>query len=361
MKLAVIAPQNRPCGIADYALSVTQALPADFQTIWAELPDALSSRRWHDVYRRANEAEIIHVHYEYGLFHSVRPFRNRFGWLMRRLTPPKIVTLHDALPELKPRWGRPGGYRFPDLLRDLAYWPFFKKWESRQYALADHLIAHTPELVERVRQFRDPSAVSLVPHPIPGVRQKWVCPKNPGVTLITLGFVKAHKGYEEILPLLADRPTWRWIIAGGPQTQQDRQYLARLQSQLEALALSGRVTITGYLSREQMESLCCQAHLAVFPYRWSSGSGAISWAIGLGLPVVATDLPLTKAYKKADAGLELLPNDRPGLWGTLLDALLEQPEKLNRLAWKNQHFSSHNGFTVMAGAVARLSHDLRRG
>lgn len=358
IRLAIVAPRHKRCGIADYARLLAEALQDYIQVQWIELQTGKERRAWRDAARMADSADLVHIHFEYGLFDPVKPFRNRYADFMQGLKAPAVVTLHDRLPELGPSWDFGPWYEFKDIIRHFLYNTFFRGWERRQYQLARHCIAHNQEIQQTAIRFMSSRQVTLMHHPVPRTSIDWKLEKAETGCLVTPGFIKLHKGYETVLELLPDRPSWRWIWAGSAQTEAYEPDLERLKSTVEQKSLAQQVQMTGYLDRVEMERTMARAKIAVFPYRWVSGSGAMAWAIGMGMPVVASDLPPFRMVKEAGAGIELVPPDESMRWGEVIEALLNQPDRLQALAQKNIQYAEKYSYERTAEVHAELFRSL---
>lgn len=358
--MAIAAPGNLRCGITDHAGFLGKALRADWHLVKIELPAGSEPKAWQEAAAQADPADLALVHYEYGLFRSVKPYRNLFARFMERLRPPAIVILHDLLPALTPRRGERSPYRLRDVLRDLAYLPFFATWSGKIYALPDHIIVHAPHLYRRVRRAAPHTRVSFLHHPVPATSRQWDIDRPKMHTFVSPGFIKGHKGYLDFLDVVKSSPRWNWLIAGGPQNETDEEFAVRLRARIRELELSGRVTISGYLPRADLEEMMTMAELAVFPYRRVTGSGAVAWAVGMEMPVVVTDRDSFRELLQAGCGLALLPGGKPDLWPDLIGTLLHDRERLQRLARGNTRFGSLHGYdetarhiTAIAAAILR--------
>jgi glycosyltransferase involved in cell wall biosynthesis len=349
----MVAPERPRCGIADYARLLVGHMPADIAIDPVPLPPVDAGRgAWAAACARAAAAEVVHVHYETALFAPVKPWRNRYAHFMRVLGRPSLVTLHDHFPELEPRW-RQGRRKPADLLRDLAYAPFFHDWEAGLQRLAGHCIVHTRTLAEHARAHLGAGRVSLLPMPIPETSARWQ-PSPPPAHLVSPGFVKPHKRYEILIDALAAGLDAHWTIAGAPQDEDDARYLEVLRGRIEAHGLGPRVSITGYLPRAGMDALLARASLAVFPFRRASGSSSASWAVAVGTPAAATDLPAFRDMVEVGAGLELLPADDPHAWAGRIADLLADPVRLAALAARNRAHAAACGFGRLAAHCADL-------
>ena len=358
--LAVAVPGSQRCGIKDYADFLSKELQNDWLLVRIALPSSGAPQAWKRAAAAADTADMVLVHYEYGLFHSVKPYRNLFACFMKRLRPPVIVILHDLLPELRPRRSEQNPYRLQDALRDLAYIPFFPVWSGRLYGLADHFIVHAPHLCDKILATGVRAEVSFLQHPIPVSTRRWSFAQPKAYTFISPGFIKPHKGYLDFLKVVNSRPQWNWLIAGGPQSDTDQQFAHHLQSRISELGLTGRVTISGYQSREVLEEMMSQAGLAVFPYQRVTGSGAVAWAVGMGMPVMATDRDGFKALFSAAAGVALLPSSKMEQWPILVDKLLKDREQQLRLACNNIEFTMLNSYGEFARRISAIVMDVLR-
>lgn len=349
MRIGVGLPQSRRCGIGDFARALMAAMPHGVSSRTILFPKGGSARAWRRAAAEADRLDLVHIHFEYALFDVIKPYRNRWTLFTDRLRPPVVVTLHGPLPELKTQWRE--GYRKPrDLLRDLAYAPFFHGWRDRMYSGVEHWIVHGRSLFEEVATMCGASRTSCIPLPMPGTAVDWRAPEGGDPIIVTPGFIKAHKGYEDFVDVLRALPGCRWVIAGGPQTSPDEIYLSGLRRTLEVSRLSDRVHITGYLDRGEMEKLVARAALAVFPFRTVTASASAAWAIACGTPVAATDLPEFRSMRDDGAGIELLPSTAPSAWPPIIDRLIYDRGRLESLAQKNRIHAA--GRTVAAAALA---------
>jgi glycosyltransferase involved in cell wall biosynthesis len=353
MRLGIAAGARERCGVGDLARGLAAAYPFDIEVLWLDYPAGDTRAAWRRAARAADGLDVVHVHYEYGLFRTVKPYRNRYAAFLGRLRPPVVVTLHGPLPELEPRW-RSGRRRVADLLRDLAYLPFFAQWERVMHRGAAHWIVHGRGLCDRIEPVVGAERSTYLPHPIPEVAQRWQPSTREMPMMVTPGFIKPHKGYNELVQALAAHQSWSWIIAGGPQDRRDHEYVRRLEDALADGRLEDRVCITGYLDRPEMEAAMCGAHLAVFPYAEVVGSGSVAWAIGCGMPVVTTDLPEFRSMRSSGAGIELLPVGTPDRWLEIILRLWREPARLEGLGQKNREYAAANGYDRCAMAHAEI-------
>ena len=358
IRLAVAAPDRARCGVADYARFLGRALESHFDLVPIAFPETERRSAWIRAAAAADSTALVHVHYEYSLFRTVKPYRNRFATFMKRLQPPSVVTLHDLLPQLGVKaWGT-RWFQPRSLVRELAYAPWFGSWRQEMYGLADHWLVHSEEHRRVVATVVGASAVSSHLHPIPETGCQWSEPP-PSPKLVSPGFVKHHKGYLEFLDVLERLPSATWVIAGGPQDERDVRFVDELETRAARSGVADRLEITGYLDRAELERLASTATMAVFPFERVTGSGSLTWAIGLGMPVVASDLLPFRELAEAGAGLELLPLHQRDTWADRISALLVSPDRLAALGSANDRYRRSHGYDQLAGRLrdlfARLS------
>jgi glycosyltransferase involved in cell wall biosynthesis len=89
---------------------------------------------------------------------------------------------------------------------------------------------------------------------------------------------------------------------GGPQGGPVGKWLAE---EVEGRGLKGRVRVTGYVPEGALAAhlRLCDAFLA--PLRFKSNSGSLLHLLGMGRPILASDLPLTRYLRDEGAPLEL--------------------------------------------------------
>ena len=353
MRVGVFVPRRERCGVGDFAGRLAMAFPDTVECRLIHYPDDDSSRAWRRAARTADGLDLVHVHYEYGLFGSVKPYRNRFAAFMGRLGPPAVVTLHGQLPELAPRWGAER-FAASDVFRDLAYLPFFRRWNRIMYGRGAHWVVHSRILCDRVTSVVGEERTTYLPLPVPNTDRTWLDAERGDLVLVSPGFVKPHKGYEVFLDVVRELGSFSWVIAGGPQDRRDERYLGELCRLIDASGIGDRAKVTGYLSRAEMEEVMCRATMAVFPFRDVAGSASMAWAVGCGVPVVTTDLPEFRSLRSRGAGIELLPIGSPDSWPGFIERLGNDYDRLVDLARQNRDFGSENTYETCAEALVEV-------
>lgn len=357
-RVAVVASFNRPCGIGDVAARLARALPSDCSPTLVELPEEDRPNEWRRVIRRVRGHDVVHIHYEYSLFHAVKPLRNRFGRLLGRIGTPVVVTLHDTLPGLEPRW--PHWRTIGDGIRDLGYLPFFRWWGPAQYRRADRWIAHSRPVYEKAEVLVDPGTVSLLPLPVPPASRSWRWSPSDQLTIVSPGFVKPHKGYELLVEVLERLPGWNWVVAGGSQDDRDRRFVIELKRRVADAGLSQRVRFTGYCPEADVESELARATMAVLPFHRAAASSSLGWAVACETPVVAADLPAFAEVAEDGAGVDLIAGRDADRWADRLAELAGDHDRLGRLATASRRYSADRSDAAVAAAHAEIFRELAK-
>ncbi len=352
IRVAIAASFGPPCGIGDVARRLAQVLPTGFRATLVDLPTEDRPVEWRRVVRQLREHDIVHIHYEYSLFHVVKPLRNRFSDLLHRVGAPTVVTLHESLPVLEPRWPHWNG--IGDGVRDFGYLPFFRWWESAQYRRADHWIAHARPIVEKAAGFVDSHRLTLLPLPVPAVSRSWRLPSSGEPVIVSPGFVKPHKGYELMVEVLERLPGWRWVVAGGPQDERDQGYVVELKRIIDEAGLSPRVRFTGFRPVADVESELARATIAVLPFHRVAASSSLAWAIACATPVVAADLSAFSELHADGAGIDLVAGRDADRWADRLVKLAADHHRLGELSAASRRYSASRGDSAIAAAHAAV-------
>jgi glycosyltransferase involved in cell wall biosynthesis len=268
MRVAMIGPERRDCGIGDY----TRALASELDR-HVDLELLPIERVAYELPRI--DADIVHVQYEHAFFIAGDDPAAHVDRFFSALQRPTLVTLH-CLPLEDPRWLR---------------------WLDHP-AFGFHVMSGEHE---RALLGMDPRARVLrtLTHPVP--------PRPPGGSpeafrarigigsrplLATFGFVKEHKGYDVAVRALQELPEEVFLaIGGGAQSAADAPVVEHLQELARRCGVADRMQVTGYLDDERVGAVLAAADLVLMPYRTVTASGALATALAARRPIVASDLP----------------------------------------------------------------------
>jgi len=117
---------------------------------------------------------------------------------------------------------------------------------------------------------------------------------DDGRILLNTGRLTDQKNQDVLIRALAQVPSARLVIAGeGPLRG---EYTALAQQ----LGVSDRLHLLGDVTRDDIADLLAAADLFVFPSTWETFGLAALEAAMMGLPIVASDLPVLREVLAAD-------------------------------------------------------------
>ena len=295
----------RRCGLATYTSHVRQALRDRFPTVAVDhyamndpgriydYPDSVTftiRQEEIDDYINAaarieaSEAELVFVQHEFGIFGG--PAGSYLLELLERLSVPIVITLHSIVdqPTRDQREVMDRLARCASKLIVMA-----EKGRSilkKVYGVPDRKIARIPHGVPH-RRFTPP-ALSKPQFELSGKH-----------VLLTFGLISPNKGIEtmiEAMPaILAAHPNTQYVIAGSTHphlvVHEGERYRMGLLDLAEQLGVSAHVSwIDEFLNEEDLLDLIAAADIYITPYLdlKQITSGALSYAVALGKPVVST-------------------------------------------------------------------------
>ena len=95
MRITMVSPSRRPCGVADYTDYLLCELRASIDVAHTADPESFAPVM--------NDVDLIHVQHQYFLFGGVAPWKERFKAFANRLRAPAVMTVHEYVsPEGNP-------------------------------------------------------------------------------------------------------------------------------------------------------------------------------------------------------------------------------------------------------------------
>lgn len=174
------------------------------------------------------------------------------------------------------------------------------------------------------------------------------------VVLLNVGRQDYQKGQRfliEAMPeIVAERPDVLLLIAGrpGPETN-------RLHDTVVKHKLQNHVRFLGH--RDDVMDIVAGADLFVFPSLFEGLGGAAIEAMGLGLPIVASDLPVLREVM-GEAGVFAAPQD-PEALGKQVRTLLRSPDDMKTLGQAARaRFAERYELAKTAEEMVALYHDV---
>jgi glycosyltransferase involved in cell wall biosynthesis len=185
--------------------------------------------------------------------------------------------------------------------------------------------------------------LEVIPHGVPAQPQRPPLAQPPLAAYA--GRMVPEKGVDLLLRAFAkvavELPEARLLLVGdGPER-------GRLEALIAGLRLADRVTLTGHVTRPQMERLLAAAWVQVVPSRWAEPFGLVA-AEGLmrGTAVIAANAGgLAEIVEDGRTGLHVPSGDEAALVQTLLQLL------------RNRELAEQLGRTGRATALERYSEE----
>jgi glycosyltransferase involved in cell wall biosynthesis len=158
---------------------------------------------------------------------------------------------------------------------------------------------------EEAKRLSHAAATQVIPHfvevrsQVPSKLEAQTILNLKGYQVITiLGFIHGRKGHQLMVSAISKLPqNVKVIFAGGASSGQE-SFLQRLLSLANSEGVSDRLTITGYLSEEDLELYLMATDLAICPFESFSASGSLSTWISVACPILAYELPQIAEYNQ---------------------------------------------------------------
>jgi FkbM family methyltransferase len=375
---------NDRCGIADYAENLVQHL--DQHSVSNNVfPLSVREMRWMTqrelslVFRKflqsCGDTDLIHIQHEFSFFRGAGQFKDscrQFGKVLRALKAKKIqvvVTFHTE-PELRPL--QPGFKAWSKaIFREVIWkWHVARQFRGRRGAYA---ITHTNKTrFEMISSGFASSNVKVVPmghvsRHLPNsnltrqeAKQRLGIPPDC-VLLSIFGFISYYKGHVWAVQALERLPAnYHLAIIGGSHPDSEGDLTIDSVLQLWQQNNPGRLIITGYASREQIDLFHAATDICLAPYLPCnlSSSAAITWAISSGRPVIGSRIP---AFREINAEHECMAMVTPYAIHELkwqIERLASDHSLQEKLVRNAREFAEKNSWTEVAGAVELIYRDL---
>ncbi|HZT40691.1 MAG TPA: glycosyltransferase [Chthonomonadaceae bacterium] len=374
LHVAMFTPWRERCGIREYSQHLIEglrALPEIADVRIVEAPSeavrgALTAlrrfpadaRRWQALGREMNAgpdglpSDVAHVQHQYFFFGGVAPHKNHARAFLDAVRVPLVVTAHEI--------ARPGPYASALERHAIA----LTNRANFLHPAIQQIVVHTePDRQELLALGAAPERVHVLIHPVPPAQ-----PMPPsdeakralgleGKRVVTLfGFLSAKKGHSLALVALRNLPADVVLLFAGDRHPDDHtDYVPRLQSQIAAEGLAGRVRITGFLPDAQIPIVMAATDVAIAPFVQSSGSGSLTYLLAYARPIVASDIaPNREIDQELPGCLALFPSGDAEALATQILFLLDDPARRAALEAAAQAFADRHSYPQMARATAAI-------
>jgi glycosyltransferase involved in cell wall biosynthesis len=150
-------------------------------------------------------------------------------------------------------------------------------------------------------------------------RHRWAI---AGRTIVSVGWLIERKGHHLIIEALKSLPDTTLLIAG------DGEERGRLEQQIAATGLSGRVRLLGEVAHEDLPSLYSAADALVLASSREGWANVLLEAMACGTPVVATDVWGTaEVVATPEAGVLIRERSSPAIAEGLRTLFARMPDR----------------------------------
>ncbi|WP_048647176.1 glycosyltransferase [Nitratireductor soli] len=321
MKILALSTSGERCGIATYNAALVEALRNDGISVDVHPIDTATTRalskqemlHYFDPFlARLATYDALIIQHEYGLFggrYSSGTAQKVFARTMAAIAAsgkPTAIVFHSE-PRISTRF----------LSKKRVYWQRIR-----------HLINSNPQIFavvhgeEAQKQYidagLDQDSLWATRHPLPAIRHIPRIGADGNVTLTIFGFVAKYKGYREAVEALSFLPErFRLLVAGGPHPGNVED------DTFDRLIKAGhpRVEITGWLDEQDIAAVMARTDIVLAPYHpdGPAGSGAVTWGICHGRPVIASKtVTFNGIQEEAQCFAMVPPRDPQALADTIL-------------------------------------------
>ncbi|UWP82787.1 glycosyltransferase [Dactylosporangium fulvum] len=336
----------RQCGLATYTADLREALGVatddletvvvaidrDGHTYGDEVVVTINQDRIEDysaaarVLREAG-VQVVLIQHEYGIFGG--PDGSHLLELTRALNAcgiPYLLTLHTVLPRPSPGQAATLRALCARAARVTVFTETARRVAIRTGIAAGHQLVVVPHgAPEAMRHGPDPETLR------PELRDLLDAVSGKP-TLTTFGLLGKGKGIDIAIDALAEvvkkHPETQYIVAGTTHPEIKRQegevYRESLQAQVQQLGLSDNVHfVDAFLALDELSAILHASTLFVTPYRQPEQicSGALTFALGAGLPAVSTSYSYAEDMLAGGAGRVVPIGDGTALATEIIDLL----------------------------------------
>ena len=177
------------------------------------------------------------------------------------------------------------------------------------------------------------------------IRARWNLPEHVPL-LIHVGRLAQVKNQSTLIKTLLHLPDAHLILIGEGELR------AELEQQVATLQLTQRVHFLGEMNSEDVFDLLAISNVFVFASLYEAMPMAIVEAMGLGIPIVAGDIPATREVI-GDAGI-FVPLDNAEAIAVAVRQILESPELASHLRQCSLQRSTLFSIEQMVGSYEQL-------
>ncbi|NEU74135.1 glycosyltransferase [Hassallia byssoidea VB512170] len=328
MKVIHLTTWQEVCGIATYTSNLinnleNQGINNEIYPINRTSLEYLSFNEIREHFanfcRMAKDFDIVHIQHEHGFFHGSYPFDKSIDIFhdiliyLKKHRKKVVVTFHTDpifVQSILKTFKEGSSQLSRNLSNSLQTWkwkskiaPFFNSSNSNFTALV-----HTKKSrLLLINSGFAPESIKVVKHGITtrynttySLLNSQDCKSkidlDEGCKLLSIfGFVSGYKGYEIAINALKYLPSQYYlaIIGGTHPNERHDKTIDRIFNLIIECKLQNRVRITGFVDFEVLDLYHAATDICLAPYLSStlSASGALTWALNSGKPIIASKIP----------------------------------------------------------------------
>lgn len=203
--------------------------------------------------------------------------------------------------------------------------------------------------------------VEVVPHfieargPLQGLGEAKAGLDLEGRRVVTvLGFIHARKGHDLALKALERLGDGTTLVFAGGEVREGPGFVSELREFIHRRGLDARVRITGYLTDPELDMYMAATDVALLPFRDAAASGSLSTWFSAGRPVVASDIPFFREYRRlAPSVIRLVPPEDPAALAAEVERAELSPEIRAEARSLAERYSPQNTAVRLAGLYLR--------
>jgi glycosyltransferase involved in cell wall biosynthesis len=368
--VALVSTWNARCGIAEHSRylvrylgeSAAVRIEADRDAVLLGPDSEIVHRSWRNRWEPelsalrarliSSDADVVHIQFNYGFFEPSHLGR-LLGDLSRdgRGTVVSLHATHDPVIDGT-------AVRLGDIARPLNN--------------VDRIIVHQQHDVDALARFGVIENVELLPLGVPlgGLPPRRVVREALGVgerpVVATFGFALPHKGLLELI-----RATARLaehmpdvLLIGCSALHDDPSsaiYFSECLAEVGRFRMGDNIRlISEFLDDNEARTILSAADLVVLPYgpTAESSSAALRFVLGVGSPVLTTDLPI---FADASAALEQISGNDPELLAAAIGGLLGDDARRSEVARRCRDYARSMSWTMIARRHAEIYREVARG
>ena len=358
MKVLHLAPGGELCGIATYTTNLMGHFKEKCNHTLFEIPPKLEISRlnereilsfFDDFLNKAKDYDVIHIQNEYGLFCGSHPLSFGLKVYYKILLGLKknkkkcFTTLHSEPVFLKAL----GLLNFEERKCARMWRKIYKLFTAENNI---HAICHTN--VSQNKFIRSGMRnVHVITHGVISRdidHRRSLKRKDDSVVLSLFGFISEYKGHDLALSVMDLLPkNFKLSIIGGRHPDSSSNEIGRVLKLANELGLSDRVLITGWVTPGEADYYQQNSDICLAPYQATelSASGAITWSLTSGKPVIASNINSFKSINQKHNCMLLCNRSDRLEWVWAIKKVAEDINLRKRLIDNSRKYCKDNSWT----------------